>query len=75
MFGKKKISAPNGKEITAKKMLVIRSGMRRSGGSIRKVSAKMDRTESNTRQHIQQCKSMYGFEYRIDGDRYWILLP
>lgn len=70
-----KIEAPNGKEITPKKMVVITEGMKKSGGSIRKVSKEMNRTVSNTHQHIQQCKSMYGFDYKIDGDRFWILKP
>ena len=74
MFNRK-IEAPNGKEITEKKMLVIREGIKKKGGSIEKVSQMMGRTKSNTRLHIQQCQSMYGFSYEIHGDRYWITHP
>lgn len=59
--------------ITEKKTLVIKEGIRKQGGSIKVVSEKMNRTEANTRLHIKQCESMYGFNYRIDGDRFWIL--
>ena len=75
MFGRRKIVAPNGRQITDKKMIVIAAGLDRNGGSIKEISAKMNRTTANTRLHVIQCRSMYGFDFRIDGDRFWIFPP
>lgn len=66
------ITAPNGRKITPKKMLVIKEGMKPNGGSIKAVTKMMNRTEANTRLHVYQCKKMYGYDYQIEGDRYWI---
>ena len=67
--------APNGKQITDKKKIVIRAGIGNYGGSIKAVSKEMKRTKRNTILHVEQCELMYGFKYKIEGDRYWILQP
>lgn len=69
------IKAPNGKTIIDIKMMVIKPGMRPHGGSIKEVTKIMGKTEEDTVRHIYQCRSMYGFDYRMVNDRYWISEP
>ena len=59
-------------KFTPQKTIVIEAGSQPDGGSIKEVSQMMRRTLSNTHQHIRQCKEMYGLDYKIRGDRFWI---
>ena len=48
-------------------MIVIKAGMKPEGGSIKDVSHEMNRTESNTYLHIQQCETMYVLSTKLGG--------
>lgn len=58
----------------SKKEIVFKAGRTKAGGSIKATAEALGGTTlSNVRQHITQCKTVHGYGYKIQGDKYWIL--